>query len=440
MDAAKSRSRTVQSRHHAVSANPSNTGPKGQNGQDGNSKLLSVLEQLLSSQHTDIRSVLDQVCNLVTVAVHADKVDVFLFSPKIDTLITAGASDTALARQEHNLGLDRFPLSNGGRTVEVFKTGNPYSTGHAGQDSGVLLGVRTGLHVESILMARFSAHGDPRGVLQALSRTEDRFTPDDLVFIEAVSHWIGLLIHQVELSEKLNRDALKEARRATADDVVTVLAHDLGNYLTPLKARIDLILRRAQRAGQKDNLRDATDAKDAIERLRSLIEDLLDAARVGQDIFTMSMQPVDLAELVQQTADVIGTQDGDILLELPEELVLQADPSRIRQALENLLSNAIRHSPELVPVHIQLRTEIQEGAEWAVITVRDEGPGIEPALLPRLFTRFGSGHDSKGLGLGLYLAKGIVTAHAGELTVVTAVGKGTTFRLALPMVAGPPSK
>lgn len=438
MNAGKARSHVAQARDHLVPVSPPHLGQgeQGKHGQNEQSRLLSVLGQLLSIQATDIRSVLDQVCNLITEALGADKVDVFLYAPQIDTLVTAGASDTALARQEHNMGLDRFPLSNGGRTVEVFQTGNSFSTGHAGQDSGVLLGVRTGLHVQSILMARFSANGDRRGVLQALSRTTDRFSPDDLVFLEAVSHWIGMLIHQAEMSEKLNRDALEEARRVTAEDVVTVLAHDLGNYLTPLKARIDLILRRAQREGQKANLRDATDAKDAIERLRSLIEDLLDAARVGQDIFTMSMQPVDLVELVQQTADVIGTQDGDILLELPEELVLQADPSRIRQALENLLSNAIRHSPEMVPVHIHLRTDVQDDEEWAVISVRDEGPGIEPSLLPKLFTRFGAGHDSVGLGLGLYLAQGIVTAHRGKLTVVTAAGQGTTFKLSLPMSSG----
>lgn len=415
-----------------VSISPSHT-EQDKQWQNGQSRLLYVLGQLLSIQPTDVRSAMDQVCNLITEALGADKVDVFLYDPKIDSLVTAGASDTALAHQEQKMGLDRFPLSNGGRTVEVFQTGRSYATGHADQDSGVLLGVRAGLHVQSMLMARFSANGDRRGVLQALSLTHDRFSPDDVVFLDFVSNWIGMLTHQAEMSEKLSQDALEEARRVTAEEVVMVLAHDLGNYLTPLKARIDLLRRRAERGRQRENLRDANEAKGAIDRLQGLIEDMLDAARLGHDIFTISLQPVDLVALVQQTAEVIGTQNGDILLELPDELVLQADPSRIRQALENLLSNAIKHSPDLVPVHVHLRTELQENKEWAIISIRDEGPGIQPAVLPKLFTRFGAGNGSSGLGLGLYLAQGIVAAHGGKLSVGTAIGQGTTFWLALPM-------
>ena len=72
---------------------------------------------------------------------------------------------------------------------------------------------------------------------------------------------------------------------------------------------------------------------------------------------------------------------------------------------------------------------------WAVITVQDTGPGIAPDLLPRLFTRFTSGGGNKGLGLGLYLARGIAVAHGGTLTVDSTPGKGASFRLELPQQA-----
>ncbi len=407
---------------------------RGDEWQNGQNRLLAILGQLLSIQVTDVKSALDQVCDLITPVLGADKVDVFLYIPETDTLVTAGASNTALARQEHDMGMDRLPMVNGGRTVEVFQTGHSYSTGHADRDAGVLLGVRTGLHVQSMMLVRFGANGDRRGVLQALSKTGDRFSPDDLVFVEAVAHWIGMITHQAEMVEKISRDAVEEARRASAEEVVTVLAHDLGNYLTPLNARIDFMRARAKREGHTANIKDANEAKGALDRLRALIEDLLDVARVGQNIFTLSLQPVDLVSIVKQTAAVMGTRDADILLELPEELLIQADPSRIRQALENLLANATKHSPKLLPVHVLLRTETRDGGEWAVISVHDEGPGIPAALLPKLFTRFGSGPGSTGLGLGLYLAKSIATAHGGTLTVDTAVGKGSTFRLSLPML------
>ncbi len=92
-------------------------------------RLLSTLEQLLSIQVTDVKSALDQVSDLVTRALGADKVDVFLYTPSIDTLVAVGASDTAMARLERGIGMDRLPLANGGRTVEVFQTGISYSEG-----------------------------------------------------------------------------------------------------------------------------------------------------------------------------------------------------------------------------------------------------------------------------------------------------------------------
>ncbi|HEX8229503.1 MAG TPA: HAMP domain-containing sensor histidine kinase [Chloroflexia bacterium] len=400
-------------------------------------RLLSTLEQLLSIQVVDVKSALDQVCDLTVKALGADKVDVLLYVPDIDTLVTAGVSNTALAKEEHDLGMDRLPMVNGGRTVEVFQTGHSYSTGHADRDAGVLLGVRTGLHVKSMLLARFGANGDRRGVLQALSKAGDQFSPDDLVFVEAVAHWLGMITYQAEMAEKMSRDAIEEARRTSAEEVVTVLAHDLNNYLTPLKARIGFLAARARREGHPTNIRDANEARSALDRLRALIDDLLDVARVGQNIFTLSRQPVDLVALVQQTAAVMGTRDADILLDLPDELVIQADPSRIRQALENLLANAVKYSPNLLPVHVVVRAETREHAEgevreWAVISVRDEGPGIAASILPTLFTRFSSGPGSSGLGLGLYLAHSIATAHSGTLTVQTEPGKGTRFVMSLP--------
>ena len=82
---------------------------------------------------------------------------------------------------------------------------------------------------------------------------------------------------------------------------------------------------------------------------------------------------------------------------------------------------------------LELNVEAREDGEWAALAVRDQGRGIPTDLLPTLFTRFARGPRSTGLGLGLYLARGIAEAHGGFLTVETAVGKGTTFWLALPV-------
>jgi two-component system, OmpR family, sensor kinase len=104
--------------------------------------------------------------------------------------------------------------------------------------------------------------------------------------------------------------------------------------------------------------------------------------------------------------------------------------------VENLLSNAIQHSPEDVPVALTLRRETHERREWAVIHVHDRGPGIPPEALPTVFNRFEKGHNSGGLGLGLYLARGIAEAHGGTLLVESEPSQGSSFYLSLPLAPG----
>ena len=142
---------------------------------------------------------------------------------------------------------------------------------------------------------------------------------------------------------------------------------------------------------------------------------------------------VDLAALVRETAAILRTTEADIAVRTPDELYVEGDAARIRQALENLLSNARQHSPDGVPVIVEVNAETRAEGAWAVLTVQDAGPGIAPDLLPRLFTQFGGGPGSKGLGLGLYLARGIAEAHGGKLTVDSTPSNGASFRLALPV-------
>jgi signal transduction histidine kinase len=275
--------------------------------------------------------------------------------------------------------------------------------------------------------------GTRRGALQVDSAQPDHFTAEDLEFLAAVARWVGLVLHRAELVERSTQEAVAQARRVAAEELITILAHDLRAPLAPLMGRIDLILRRAQREGQLAYQKDAEAALRVVNRLQRMITDLLDTARLDQGRFAVAPQPMDLACLAQETANTLRTAAADIAVRAPEELVVEADPTRIRQALENLLSNARRYSPDGVPVILEVREERRADGTWAVVTVQDAGPGIPPDLLPRLFARFGAGASSKGLGLGLHLARGIAEAHGGRLTVDSTPGKGASFRLALPV-------
>jgi two-component system, OmpR family, sensor kinase len=396
-------------------------------------RRLSTLEQLLQIEATQFREVLTQAAQLVAEALGAEKVDAFILEPASTTLVAVGVSDTPLGQRQVALGLNRLPLANGGRVVEVFQLGHSYRTGRADQDPDELRGIKEALGVRSTITTPLPVGGSVRGVLQASSTRADAFAERDLHFLEAVARWVGIVAHRAELVEQIAVEAADRGRRTVAEELITVLAHDLRNYLTPLKGRIDLIHRRARREQRQDYLVDAEELQHTLARLNRLITDLLDVGRLEQGLFAVSPQPMDLVGLVQETAARFRSPETEIRLGAPDELVVCADPDRLRQALENLLANAVRYSPPGAAVELSVGVEEQVDEHWAVVTVSDQGPGIPPEMLPRLFTRFAIGPGSTGLGLGLYLAHSIATAHGGSLTVESSPGTGTRFRLALPV-------
>ena len=399
----------------------------------GEHLLLQTLEQLLAIGATDLHSALNHASTLISDASNVDKIDAFLIDPTVDTLVAVGASDTPMARQQKRLGLDRLPLANKGRIVETFVTGKNYCTGRADLDPEVAIGYKEALGIRSMAVVRFNVNGEGRGVLHVASATPDLFDEADMLFFEAAAHWLGVVAHRAELTERVTQDAAEQARHIVAEELVTTLAHDLRNYITPIKGHIEIVRQRATRESRTADIRNVDAALDGVKRLSALISDLLDVARLEQGIFQTAYEPIDLAALVEEAASVFRGADSTLNLRLPDELVVEADPGRVRQALDNLIANAIEHSPKGLPVTVALEAETREDGKWAVITVRDEGPGIDSQLLPKLFMKFGNGHSSTGLGLGLYLARGIAEAHGGTLAADTEHGKGTSFKLSVPV-------
>jgi two-component system, OmpR family, sensor kinase len=395
---------------------------------------LATLERLLDIQPTDLKVAMDEVATLLAEMLGTDKVDAFLHEPETDTLVAVGASRTPMGRHQRAIGLDRQPVANGGRAVEVFQGGEPYMNGRVEDDACELIGVRQRLGVRSQVIVALDVNGARRGTLAAQSAQTDFFRDQDLRFLQAVSRWVGSVVHRAELAERTEAALLEKGRRIAADELVTILAHDLRNYLTPIGARVQLLSRRAAREHNDANVRELGILQQTVDRFAVLISELLDVARLDQGLFTLSPQPLDLAALAHELAERFSAPGRTaIRLDTPPELHVVADPARLRQALDNLLANAEHHSPDGVAVTLGVATEARDGEDWAVITVRDEGPGIQPDLLPRLFDRFAKSEGSDGIGLGLHLAQQIAKAHGGTLEVRSSPGAGTTFRLLLPV-------
>jgi signal transduction histidine kinase len=400
----------------------------------GRQRLLPTLERLLSIQALDLKGALNQASQLIVEALGAEKVDVFLHDPTIDSLTAVGTSDTPMAQLQQRLGLAMMPIANGGYSIAVFQDGKPYCTGQADQDPNVPVGVWQSLGARSIISVPLPVGDTRRGTLEVVSSRPDHYSEDDVRFLEAVAHWVGMVAHRAELVERLTNEAAMQARRLAAEELIAVLAHDLRTPLTVARGYADLLRRRLERAGRAEEVDFTRQLDTALQRLGSMITDLLDAGRLEQGIFALSLQPVDLASLIRRTVEMLEMPEMPIHVEAPEEVVAeQADPDRLRQALENLIANALQHSPRGAPITVRLSHETRADGEWGIVTVRDEGPGIAPMQLPTLFDRFARGTTSTGLGLGLFLARGITEAHGGALSVESEIGQGTTFRLALPL-------
>ncbi|MEN9508686.1 MAG: hypothetical protein RLZZ621_1249 [Gemmatimonadota bacterium] len=238
-----------------------------------------------------------------------------------------------------------------------------------------------------------------------------------------------------------NARLYQESRRAVRerDDMLAVVSHDLRN---PVNA-IVMLTGAALHRGEPDDLNTPIMSREEVESIRSaarqtdgLIQDLQDVSRISAGRLRVERRRVDAASLLKESADVFEPVMEDAALRfvrrVPEALpMIRADRHRLQQVLSNLLGNAVRFTPH--GGEIVLSAEVHDG--MLRIGVRDTGPGIAPEDVPRLFERYWQAPRllRAGSGLGLYICKGIVEAHDGEIGVDSAVGAGSEFWLTVPI-------
>jgi two-component system OmpR family sensor kinase len=396
-------------------------------------QLLATLEHVLELDAVDLRTALAQAADVVAAALGADKVDVFVHDAASDSLVALGISATPMGEREKAAGLDRLPLSNGGRAAAVYRCREPFLSGDSRGDDGELRALAEVVGVRSTMMVPVDYGGDGAGVLNVNSAEVDRFGPADLDFARAIARWIGLVGHRAKLTERIAAAAREEGRRGAAEELVTVVAHDVRNFLSPALGRVQLMRRRAERDGRAGDARDAAAAERSLARVTRLVGDLLDVARLDQGLFELSPSAIDLVELIREVAATHEVPGKEIAVRAPGDVVLTADEARLRQVLDNLLANALTHAAAATPVVVDVTHSRSKEGEWAEVVVANQGPPIPPEVAPRIFSRFVRGESgSSGLGLGLYLAREIVTAHGGTIALEP-VTDGARFRIRLPV-------
>lgn len=235
-------------------------------------------------------------------------------------------------------------------------------------------------------------------------------------------------------AEQAARTAAETALR-TRDEVLAVVSHDLRNPLSVIDMCAASLADRLP-AGDEGARSLVRTIESSTEWMNRLIEDLLDVARVEAGRLALERQPHDLVRVISEATvmlePLIAEKSLTLREDLPEHLPrANVDARRVVQVLENLVSNAVKHTPP--GGEIEIHAESMNGE--VRIVVRDTGSGIPAEHLPHLFDRFWQARDARrgGAGLGLAIAKGIVEAHGGRIWVESSLGAGSTFGFSLPI-------
>jgi len=221
------------------------------------------------------------------------------------------------------------------------------------------------------------------------------------------------------------------------------VAHDLRNPLSALKFSTALVPPDKPLPSEERIRMTVALFRRQVERLERMVGDFLDTTRIEAGQLDLKLAQSDAREIVGGVLELFegSSQAHAVTLAAPDEpVVLRCDAARIEQVLNNLVSNAIKYSPGGGEVSIRLARE----GEHAVISVADQGLGVPPEEQPRLFEPFRRAgavavSSIPGVGLGLFVARRIVEAHGGQITLQSAPGEGSTFTIRLPC-EGPGAK
>jgi signal transduction histidine kinase len=272
------------------------------------------------------------------------------------------------------------------------------------------------------------------GVVHLWSRKAYAYVDSDLELLELVA---GNITFLVERSWRLEREhkLVAELKRANQikDEFLAVVTHDLRNAVQGVLSYSQIL---ARKAPDEKLAKLARGLVDTAQYMRALTNDLHDLARLGMSAIRLDPVPLDLAELVQRAClDLVDFARGESV-ELREPQVepqpLKADRVRLRQVVDNLVSNAIKYNRP--GGWVQVRSRKENGQ--VVLEVQDNGIGIDPAEQEKVFGLFqrASNHKrSDSSGLGLSIARRLVELHGGSLTLESEAGKGSLFRVSLPV-------
>lgn len=261
-----------------------------------------------------------------------------------------------------------------------------------------------------------------------------RIATTPITLMGRTAGWLVLITDLRDLST-----VVAERDRARKNDMAKtrslhMVAHDLSGPLTILNGYVSLVLDGS--IGIEDLEEVLPMLGDQLEHMQRLVQVLLDTARLEEGRLELERVPLDLANFVEDVVSRMRAPETGhrlIVRRRAAELPVLADPIRLHSIIRNLVTNAIKYSPEGTAVTCTLQLDGEE----ATLEVADQGSGIDDEDLGRLFNRFGRVGDLTanpgGVGLGLFLSRELARLHGGDVDAASEVGKGSRFKLRLPL-------
>jgi len=278
------------------------------------------------------------------------------------------------------------------------------------------------------------------GVLAVYTREEREFTSEEIEFLSTLAGLTAIAIHNSRLYEQTRRQAaqLEEANRLQAD-FSAMIAHDLRAPLTAVIGGTAMMEDGVFGTVNEEQKKYLAKMQSYIRGLVDHVSDLLDLSKLEAGRLDLAKEEVDLRQLIQASMETYHPLARDKKLTLKSRFNaplprIKADPRRLEQVLANLLTNAIKFTPEGGEIEVGAS---QENNSEVRLWVKDSGVGIPAQEIGSLFEKYrqttsGKSSSQKGTGLGLVICKMIVEAHGGKITVGSEEGKGTTFTVRIP--------
>lgn len=388
------------------------------------------------SRSLDYRTVLQTIANLAASRL-GDAAMLDVIEPD-GSLLRVGAAPVA-GRQVliQQMAHEGITWESPSPVIDVIRRGTTELITHidddwieAHEEAALVQAWRT-LCPHSLLIVPLLSAGEPLGAVSVyLVDPKRSFTADTRNLAEKFALPVALSLTNTSLYAAAQRANLAR------DEVLGVVSHDLRNPLSAIAMCARVLLENPpDDATSRQEL--FSTISESVEAMNRLIQDLVDVASIERGQLSLERTSVAPGRIVERLLHMFRVEaeshslelDDDVAIDLPE---IQADESRLVQALSNLLRNAIKFTPDAGRIVVSAKA----GEGVIRFGVCDTGMGIDPSLHQRIFDRYwhaSTGARKRGTGLGLSIAKGIVEAHGGRLSVDSDIGKGSTFTFSIPV-------